>query len=126
MSEFPSQRDDRLSEPAVGSATAILDEMHQLVRSAAATAPPGSSVKACILQAARRLGLTYARARAHWYREARSVSATEWLAAEEARMRLRRERAAQLRAELAALEDHDGLATPARGEHMLVDRGPLP
>lgn len=85
----------------------LLGEMRGLVRWAAMPAEPGESVKAAINRAARRLGLRHARARQHWYGQARSVPAEEWIAAQQAALRLRRERRAQLIAEMAALEERD-------------------
>lgn len=91
----------------------VLGEMRGLVRWAAQPAEPGESVKAAIGRAARRLGLSHARVHQHWYGRARSVPAEEWIAAQEAGLRLRGERRAQLLAEVAALEG--GHAATAEG-----------
>jgi hypothetical protein len=82
----------------------VPEEAQQIVREAAEPAVPGESVKAAIGRAARALGLSYARARGHWYRQARLIPAEEADALRLARIHLIRERAARLRAELAALE----------------------
>lgn len=105
--------------------SALLGALRRAVRDAARPAEPGESVKAAIGRAARRLGLGYARARQHWYGQARSVPAEEWIRVQEAALRLRRERAQALRAELAALEGCDGgldAAPPGGGGP--VGRGP--
>jgi hypothetical protein len=53
---------------------------------------------------ARLIGFTYRRTYGLYYGTARSVSAEEWIAAQNARMKQRRARRDRLRAELAALE----------------------
>ncbi len=57
-----------------------------------------------IERVARVIGVSYRRAYGFFYGTARSVSASEWIAAQDALMACRRQRAARLRAELAALE----------------------
>jgi hypothetical protein len=103
----------------------VMDNMRALVREAAWPAEPGEPVKAAIRRAARRLGLSFARTHGYWYGRARSVPAEEWVAVQDARLRLRRERAARLRAELAALEGHDGAIPQGVRGSVPVDRGPL-
>lgn len=80
------------------------DEMHRLVHEAAQPAVPGERVVAAITRAARRLGLPYGRARAHWYRLARQVTAEEADALRARRADLREQRIRQLEHELAALQ----------------------
>lgn len=124
MRDISSPRGDNPSEGPV-CPDGLLIDMHRMVREAAEPAAPGEGVKAAIGRAARRLGLRYSRARAHWYREARSVPADEWIAAQQARLRLRRERAERLRAELAALETEHGITAQALLGGVPLDRGPL-
>lgn len=85
----------------------VPEEIHRLVREAAEPAIPGERVTGAIQRAARALGLSYARARSHWYGLARLVPAEEADALRLARIQLNRERVARLRAELAALEDKE-------------------
>ena len=125
MPEIPSEPSDKSSEVSDVSETMLLDDMHRLVREVG-DAAGHRSVKARIVEAARRLGLSFSRARAHWYREARSVPASEWIAVQEARLALRRQRAARLRAELAALEGEHAMAAPGWIARLHVDRGPVP
>ncbi len=101
-----------------------LAEMRALVRNATTADECGGSVKARIALAAQRLRISAARARAHWYGEARSVPAAEWIAAVEAARNLRRARAARLRAELAELERLDGLDAAQNGSLLSLARGP--
>lgn len=103
----------------------VMADMRATVREAAWPAEPGEPVKAAIRRAARRLGLSFARAHGYWYGRARSVPADEWVAAQDARLRLRRERADRLRAELAALEGDDGSAATRLRGGLPVARGPL-
>ncbi|MFT8245215.1 hypothetical protein [Roseomonas sp. BN140053] len=78
-------------------------EMHELVHEAARPAVPGERVGAAIARAAKVLGLPYARARAHWYRLARQVTAEEADTLRARRRQLMIERAQQLEHEAAAL-----------------------
>ncbi len=110
------------ARPAVSD---VLADMRATVREAAWPAEPGEPVKAAIRRAARKLGLSFARAHGYWYGRARSVPADEWVAAQHARLRLRRERAERLRAELAALETEHGSSTSGRIGGVSLDRGPL-
>lgn len=82
----------------------LLERMQTLVREAAEPAVPGESVKAAIYRAAQRLGLSFDRARRHWYGQARSIPASEWLAVHQAHQRLMRQEAARLRQRIALLE----------------------
>lgn len=106
----------------------VPDEIRAIVRSAAEPCPPGDSVKGAISRAARALGLSYSRARAHWYGLARLIPAEEADALREARIQLIRDRAARLRAELVALEaeekSHDMGLAQGFGPASLVGRGP--
>ncbi|EHM01403.1 hypothetical protein HMPREF9946_02142 [Acetobacteraceae bacterium AT-5844] len=97
------QRSNKSFEGAEMSCT-VPEEIQQIVRQAAEPSQAGESVKAAIGRAARSLGLSYSRARAHWYGLARMVPAEEADALRRARIQLIRERAARLRAELLALE----------------------
>lgn len=65
--------------------------------------------------AAQRMGVTERRAKALYTGEPLRLLAEEWHAAMQARMALRRERAAQLRAELNRLEDEMDVALAAQG-----------
>jgi hypothetical protein len=104
----------------------LLGAMHALVRDAAWPGEPGESVKAAIRRASRRLGLAYSRAHQHWYGRARTVPAAEWIAAQDAQRMLRRDRAARLRAELAALEAGHAEAADRGEQGFLLARGSLP
>ena len=107
MSQKPS---DGLHNRCKGSHMHLercLAEARLIVREAAEPASPGDSVKSAIRRAARRLGLTAARAHGHWYGRVRWVPAHEMdalrarrheLALEE--LRRSDERAALLRARL--------------------------
>ena len=90
----------------------VAAEMHEIVAMAGGHEGP---VKARVWRAAMRLGITYARARAHTYRLARVVPAEEADKLRAARSRLLAERMAaidlekqRIRAELARLADSRG------------------
>lgn len=90
----------------------VTAEMHEIVAMAGGNEGP---VKARVRRAALRLGITYARARAHTYRLARMVPAEEADKLRAARARLLAERMAALDSEkqriateLARLEDTRG------------------
>ncbi|EHL99348.1 hypothetical protein HMPREF9946_03110 [Acetobacteraceae bacterium AT-5844] len=69
-----------------------------------AEAEKASTSQRTIERLARLIGFTYRRAYGFFYGTARTVTAEEWIAAQNAVMASRRARAARLRAELAALE----------------------
>ncbi|MFC4169823.1 hypothetical protein [Teichococcus aestuarii] len=81
-----------------------VESMQCLVREIADAEPAGNA-KGAIAHAARAIGIGFRRAFGFYYGTARSVSASEWIAADKAAMAARRSRAARLRAELAALEE---------------------
>lgn len=73
-----------------------------------AEAEHAPTVQRAIERMARAIGLPYRRAFGFFYGTARTVTAAEWIAAQDAVMATRRARAARLRAELAALETLTG------------------
>jgi hypothetical protein len=82
----------------------IAAEMAEIVRLAAAQgAQPGEGVKAAMRRAGRVLGLKHRRVKSLWYREVLRITAEEADALRAARIRILREHAARLDAELALL-----------------------
>lgn len=69
-----SQRSEILSERSEMSSVA---EASTLIRRAAEPRPVGDSVKAAIRRAARRIGLSFTRAKDIWYGDARRIDAHE-------------------------------------------------
>ena len=72
---------NRAERSHVSCEAAYLSEMQTLVRRVAQPAPAGDSVKAAIGRAARAIGISWERAREHWYGRARSCPAHELIAA---------------------------------------------
>ncbi|MBC9176791.1 hypothetical protein [Pseudoroseomonas ludipueritiae] len=84
-----------------------VEAMQRLAREIG-SAEEASTTQRTIERVARAIGLSYRRAYGFFYGTAKSVSAEEWIAAQNALMASRRKRAARLRAELAALETLTG------------------
>lgn len=80
-----------------------VEAMQSLVREIAEMEDPDNA-KSAIARAARAMGIGDRRAFGFYYGTARSVSAAEWIAAQQAAMDARRKRARRLRSELEALE----------------------
>ena len=81
--------------------TDILKEMTEIVRDAAG--PRTGSAKEQIDLAARRLGISFSRAKSYWYGAIRNISATEAHLLRQKRRQIICDRAARLKAELEIL-----------------------
>ena len=104
MLEISSKSAENQTEVFVASPEAIAMEMTAIVREAAEPSVLGEHIAAAIDRAARRLGLSYRRAKAYWYQETRLVPAHEADKLRRARRQMMRDRAARLNAELATLQ----------------------
>lgn len=99
-----------------------VEDMQRLSREIA-EADPAPTVQRAIERVARAIGLNYRRAYGFFYGTARTVSAEEWIAAQNAVMATRRARAARLRMELAALEK--SMEQSAHAENLAMERPPV-
>lgn len=90
----------------------VAAEMHEIVHAAAGHAGP---VKARVRRAAMRLGITHARARAHYYSLARQVPAEEADKLRAAKSRLLAERLASIDAEKQRIRDELARLANTRG-----------
>jgi hypothetical protein len=81
MQKNPSRNQDN---PMTLSEAALAEEMAGYVRTCAEPISAGETVDQWIARAARRIGISYARARKYWYRDCPRVPALEYLLARRA------------------------------------------
>ena len=105
--------DNRDTDSAMSDA--ILAEMQSIVRTAAQPWAPGDSVKAGILRASRKLGLSYRRTRTFWYGASCAVLAAEADRLRRAELAFLAQRRATLTTELKAIAAR--LADKETAEH---------